>query len=410
MLGPKRVKIPDDASAVPPPYGLSTNPYSLLDITDLVFIDPVSTGFSRPTEGEDKSQFHGYEEDLRSVGHFVHDYVTKYGRWRSPKFLCGESYGGLRSAGLSGHLRQRYNMALNGVVLISPALNFLTLGFSPGNDLPYIMFVPSYAATAWYHKALPGDLQQLSLKEVYQQADDFARNEYALALMKGHSLEDDERDAVAEKLSRFIGLDKEFVERANLRIDMQRFGKELLRERDRTIGRYDSRFTGIDADSAGERPEYDPSGAIVFGPFTAAINDHLRNDLKVEDDQVYEILTGNVQPWNYGRTGWRSPDATDTLRETMSANPFLKVFSACGYYDLATPPASVVYSIEHMRLPPPLRKNLHFGFYEGGHMMYIHEPSIEKLRDDVEEFYELALETVEEEREEERERADDEAN
>ena len=301
MLGPKRVKMPDDASPCRRRTSLSTNPYSLLDITDLVFIDPVSTGFSRPAEGEEKDQFHGYEEDLRSVGQFIHDYVTKYGRWRSPKFLCGESYGGLRAAGLSGYLRERYNMALNGIVMISPAINFLTLGFGPGNDLPYILFVPSYAATAWYHKALPGDLQQLSLDEVVQASDEFARNEYTLALMKGHSLGDEERSAVAEKLARYTGLSKEYVEAANLRIDMQRFGKELLRERGRTIGRYDSRFTGIDADSAGERPEYDPSGAIVFGPFTAAINDYLRNDLKVEDNQVYEILTGNVQPWNYGR-------------------------------------------------------------------------------------------------------------
>jgi carboxypeptidase C (cathepsin A) len=408
MLGPKWVKIPDDASAVPPPYGLSANPYSLLDITDLVFIDPVSTGFSRPTEGEEKGQFHGYEEDLESVGQFIHDYVTKYGRWRSPKFLCGESYGGLRSAGLSGHLRQRYNMALNGILMVSPALNFLTLGFGPGNDLPYILFVPTYAATAWYHKKLPGDLQQQPLEEIYKQATEFARNEYASALMKGHSMGDEERSAVAEKLARYTGLDKEFVEESNLRIDMPRFGKELLRDRDRTIGRYDSRFTGIDADSAGERPEYDPSGAIVFAPFTAAINDHLRNDLKVEDNQVYEILTGNVQPWNYGRTrGY--PDATDTLRQTMSANPFLRLFCACGYYDLATPPESVIYSVEHMRLPPELRKNVHFGFYEGGHMMYIHEPSMKKLRTDVEKFYETALEKVEEERAEERERAQEEA-
>jgi carboxypeptidase C (cathepsin A) len=226
--------------------------------------------------------------------------------------------------------------------------------------------------------------------------------------MKGHSMGDEERSSVAEKLARYTGLDKEFVEESNLRIDMPRFGKELLRDRDRTIGRYDSRFTGIDADSAGERPEYDPSGAIVFAPFTAAINDHLRNDLKVEDNQVYEILTGNVQPWNYGRTrGY--PDATDTLRQTMSANPFLRLFCACGYYDLATPPESVIYSVEHMRLPPELRKNVHFGFYEGGHMMYIHEPSMKKLRTDVEKFYETALEKVEEERAEERERAQEEA-
>jgi carboxypeptidase C (cathepsin A) len=293
--------------------------------------------------------------------------------------------------------------------MVSPAINFLTLGFGPGNDLPYILFVPTYAATAWYHKALPGDLQQMSLEEVVKQAEEFARNEYTLALMKGHSLGDEERNAVAEKLSRLTGLSKDFVERANLRIDMQRFGKELLRERGRTIGRYDSRFTGIDADSAGERPEYDPSGAIVFGPFTAAINDHLRNDLKFEDHQVYEVLTGNVQPWNYGRSN-RSPDASDTLRETMSANPFLKLFLALGHYDLATPPSTVTYSVEHMRLPEELQKNITARYYEGGHMMYIHEPSIKKLREDLEAFYEAALETVDEEKkealEEEREEAE----
>jgi carboxypeptidase C (cathepsin A) len=366
-----------------------------LDITDLVFIDPISTGFSRPAEGESKDQFHGYEEDLRSVGQFIHDYTTKYGRWRSPKFLCGESYGGLRSAGLSGHLRQRYNMSLNGIVMVSPAINFLTLGFAPGNDLPYILFVPSYAATAWYHKALPGDLQQLPLAEIVEQAGQFARNEYTLALMKGHSLSDQERSAIAEKLSRFTGLDRQFVLSANLRIDQQRFAKELLRKRGRTVGRYDSRFTGIDADDAGERPEYDPSGASVFGPFTGAINDYLRSELKVEDHQVYEILTGNVQPWNYSRFGGRTPDASDTLRETMSANRFVKLFCALGYYDLATPPATVVYSVEHMRLPPELRKNVHFGFYEGGHMMYIHEPSLKQLRKDLEEFFATALHSAE---------------
>lgn len=391
VLGPKRVKIPDDASYAAPPYALVANPYSLLDITDLVFIDPVSTGFSRPVEGENKDQFHGYEEDLRSVGHFIHDYVTKYGRWRSPKFLCGESYGGLRSAGLSGHLRQRYNMPLNGIVMVSPALNFRTLGFALGNDLPYILFVPSYAASAWYHKVLPGDLQQLSLDEVVKQSTAFARNEYTLALMKGHSLGEAERNAIAEKLARYTGLEREYVEGANLRISMQRFGKELLRQRGRTIGRYDSRFTGIDADNAGEAAEYDPSAAAVFGPFTATINDYLRSELKFEDHQVYEILTGNVQPWSYGRFGGNTPDATDTLRQSMSANPFLKLFCACGHYDLATPPETVVYSVEHMRLPAELQKNITFGFYEGGHMMYVHEPSIKRLRDDLRKFYTAAL-------------------
>ena len=194
MLGPKRVKLPDDASQTPPPYALEANPHSLLDMTDLVFIDPVSTGFSRPAKGENDDQFHGFDEDLRSVGQFIHDYVTKYGRWRSPKFLLGESYGGMRAAGLSGYLRDRYNMAFNGVIMISPALNYETIGFAFGNDLPYILFVPGYAAAAWYHKALPGDLQALSLEDVVKQATEFALGEYTLAMMKGQTLSEDESE------------------------------------------------------------------------------------------------------------------------------------------------------------------------------------------------------------------------
>jgi carboxypeptidase C (cathepsin A) len=395
MLGPKRVKLPDDASPLAPPYALVDNPHSLLDLTDLVFIDPVSTGYSRPAKGEEKDQFHGYEEDLRSVGQFIHDYVTKYGRWRSPKFLIGESYGGLRAAGLTGFLRDRYNMALNGVLMISPAINFQTLGFASGNDLPYVLFVPSYAATAWYHKALPGDLQALSLEDVVEQATEFALNEYALAMMEGHSLSDEEREAIAEKLSRLTGLSKEYVLRSNLRIPMWRFGKELLRDRSETVGRYDSRYTGIDADSVGEGAEYDASGEAIFSPFTAVINDYLRHDLKVDDERVYEILTDQVQPWSYGRNLSRFPDASNTLRQSMSAHPFLRLFVATGHYDLATPPATAKYSVEHMRLPEHLQKNIDFRTYEGGHMMYVYEPSMEQLRKDVEAFYQSALERSE---------------
>jgi carboxypeptidase C (cathepsin A) len=390
-LGPRRVKVPDDATQTPPPYSLADNPHSLLDITDLVFIDPVSTGFSRPATGEKGDQFHGYEEDLRSVGQFIHDYVTKYGRWRSPKFLIGESYGGLRAAGLSGYLRDRYNMVLNGVIMVSPALNYETIGFAFGNDLPYILFVPGYAAAAWYHKALPGDLQALSLEEVVKQATAFALNEYTLAMMKGQSLGDEERNAVAEKLARYTGLSKDYVLQAKLRISMQRFAKELLRKKSQSVGRFDSRYTGIDEDDAGESPDYDASSAAVFAPFTAAINDYLHNDLKVEDEHVYEILTDKVRPWSYGRYTSQFPDATNTLRESMSANPFLKLFVASGYYDLATPPATVAYSVGHMRLPRELQKNIEHKFYDGGHMMYVYEPSMVKLRKDLGEFYESAL-------------------
>ena len=281
ILGPKRIEIPDDGSVLDPPYTLTSNPHSLLDITDLVFIDPVSTGYSRPVKGEDKGQFHGYSQDIRSVGQFIHEYLSKNNRWRSEKFLLGESYGGLRSAGLANHLFNRYRVPLSGIVMISPALNFLTLDFEPGNDLPYFLFVPTYAATAWYHGALPGDLQALPLDEVVRQATEFATSEYALALLKGHSLRSAEHKAVSEKLSRYTGLSREFVESANLRISMQRFAKELLRGRSQTIGRYDSRYTGIDSDNAGETPDFDPSGAKLFGPFAVTINDYLSQRLEV---------------------------------------------------------------------------------------------------------------------------------
>jgi carboxypeptidase C (cathepsin A) len=393
MLGPKRIKIPDKPAALAPPYHLSSNPYTLLEVTDLVFIDPVSTGYSRPAKGENKDQFHGYDEDIRSVGQFIHNYVTKYGRWRSPKFVIGESYGGIRSAGLAGHLRERYMMPLNGIVMVSPALNFETLDFGAGNDLPFILFVPSYATTAWYHKALPGDLQPLSLENVFQQASDFATRDYAAALMKGQTLGADERNAVAEKLSRFTGLSKSYIESANLRVDMRRFAKELLRSRGRTVGRIDSRFTGIDADNAGEGPEYDPSDASIDGAFAASINDYLHDDLKFDDDHVYEVLTGSVHPWNFGSDA-RFPDASGTLRETMSANPFLKLYVCCGYYDLACPTATSQYSVQHMRLAPELQKNISFGYYEGGHMMYIYEPTLKRLRDDLGKFYESALQAA----------------
>jgi carboxypeptidase C (cathepsin A) len=396
MLGPQRIKLPDDASQLAPPYSLSANPHSLLDITDLVFIDPVSTGYSRPAAGEKGEQFHGYQEDLRSVGQFIHEYLTKYGRWLSPKFLMGESYGGLRSAGLSGYLRDRYNINLNGIIMVSPALNFETIDFGFGNDLPYILFVPGYAATAWYHKALPGDLQALSLEEVVKQATAFARTEYTLAMMKGQALDDNERDAVAEKLARFTGLSKQYVLDSKLRVGMERFSKELLRKRGKSVGRFDSRYEGIDQDNASEAPDYDPSAEATFGPFTAVVNDYLRNDLKVEDEHVYEILSDKVRPWSYGRFASSFPDASNTLRASMSADPYLKLFVASGYYDLATPPATVRYSVEHLRLPKELHKNITHKFYEGGHMMYIYEPSMVKLRKDLEEFYESALNHAEE--------------
>ncbi len=391
MLGPKRIKFPDDASPLKPPYVLHDNAYSMLDVTDMVFIDPVSTGYSRPTEGEGKEQFHGYDEDLRSVGQFIHDWTTKYRRWLSPKFLLGESYGGIRAAGLSGYLQDRYFMELNGIVIVSGVINFQTIRFGGSNDLPYTAFFPSYAATAWYHKRLSSELQNKPVAEVVKEAEEFANGPYGEALLKGDSLPKSVADEIASKISRLTGISKEYVVRSNLRLDMDRFAKELLRDKSRTIGRFDSRYLGIDRDDAGAGYEYDASGAAIFGPFTATFNDYVRNKLQYEDDRVYEILTGNVQPWSFRRFEGRFADATDTLRRAMTANPYLKLYLACGYYDLATPHLGIVHTTDHLMLDPSIRSNIDFGYYEGGHMMYIYEPSLIRLRKDLVKFYDRAV-------------------
>ena len=391
MLGPQRVKLPDDASRLQPPAKLEANPHSLLDKTDLVFIDPVSTGYSRPAKGEKKSQFHGYDEDVRSVGQFIHDYTTKYGRWGSPKFLLGESYGGIRAAGLSGELQQRYHMYLNGIVVISGVIDFQTLRASGNNDIAYVLFVPGYAATAWYHKTLDDQFQSKSVDEVVDEAEAFARGPYLQALLAGDSLPDDERQAVIDRMAELTGLSADYIDRANLRVAMHRFGKELLRSRKQVVGRFDSRYTGVDRDHVGEYTGHDPSGSAFFGPFTTAMNQYLRDVLEVEEERVYEILTSNVRPWDYSEFTNRYVNATETLRRAMSDNPFLKVFAACGYYDLATPPFAMEYTRDHLGLAPNLRDNFTMGFYEGGHMMYVHEPSLKKLRDDLVKFYASAL-------------------
>ena len=389
MLGPKRVKLADEPTFTPPPHTVVENPFSLLDVTDLVFIDPVSTGYSRPAAGQDKKQFHGVREDLAAVGEFIWRYTTRAGRWGSPKFLCGESYGTLRAAALAGHLQDTYNMELNGIVLVSTVLDFQTLSFGSSNDLPYILFLPTYTATAWYHKALPKELQTRSLSDVVAEARRFALEDYATALLKGDSLPKKQRREIASRMAHFTGLSRKFVERSNLRVSMQRFGKELLRKTDRTVGRFDSRFTGIDADGAADSADYDASAAALFGPFTSALYQHLRNDLKVEKDVPYEILTGNVQPWNYSQFTNRYVDVGPMLGEALAKNPALHVFVANGYYDLATPFAAAEYTFSHVR-PAERQKNIRLAYYEAGHMMYVHEPSLARLRDDLVKFYEEA--------------------
>lgn len=384
-FGPRRVEMGDAGALLPPPYKLVDNESSLLDVTDLVFIDPVSTGFSRPAPGESPNQFHGVQEDVQSVGDFIRLYATRNKRWSSPKFLAGESYGTTRAAGLSGYLQQRHGMYLNGIILVSTILNFQTADFNSGNDLPYILYLPTYTAIAWYHKRLPGDLQS-DLKKAVQESEDFANGEYTLALMAGDALPSAKHAEIVKKLARLTGLSEDYIERTNMRVEIERFTKELLRAQRRTVGRIDGRFLGIDLDAAGEGPEYDPSISAIMGPYTAALNDYVRGDLKFDSDLPYEILTGRVAPWSFKPYENRYVDVAETLRSAMTQNPFLRVFVAKGYYDLATPFFAADYTFDHLGLDPSLKNHISGAYYESGHMVYAHLPSLAKLKQDTSQF------------------------
>jgi carboxypeptidase C (cathepsin A) len=390
-FGPRRVQLGPDGEALPPPYRLVDNEFTLLDLTDLVFIDPVSTGYSRPAPGQDAKQFHGVQEDVSSVGDFIQQYTTRFGRWDSPKFLAGESYGTTRAAGLSGYLQNRHGLYLNGIVLVSAVLNFETLSSVDGNDLPYPLFLPSYTATAWYHKKLPQELQSVSLRKALDEAERFAQTDYTVALMKGDRISNGERQDVAARLARYTGLSEQFVLRSNLRVDATRFRAELLRGEGLIVGRYDSRYKGVNADKTLERPEYDPSYAAVQGAFTAAFNQYVRAELKFRSDVPYEILTGRVQPWSFGDAKNRYLNVSGTLRQAMTQNTSLRVFVANGYYDLATPYFATEYTFDHLSLDRSLAGHVKMGFYEAGHMMYVRQQSHRQLKQDLETFYRAAL-------------------
>jgi carboxypeptidase C (cathepsin A) len=388
-FGPRRVQMGDAGALLPPPYKLVDNDASLLDVTDLVFIDPVSTGYSRAVPGEPPKQFHGIEEDVQSVAEFIRLYATRNKRWSSPKFLAGESYGTTRAAGLSGYLQQRFGMYLNGIVLVSSILNFETAEFDTGNDLPYLLYLPSYTAIAWYHKKLSPDLQG-DLQKAIDESRRFAAGEYADALMAGDNLSLERRKEITQKLARLTGLSPNFVDECNLRVQLGRFTKELLRDQRRTVGRLDGRFLGIDADAAGARPDYDPSMAAIIGPYTGVLLDYVRNDLKFESDLPYEILTPRVQPWSFEPYENRYVNVAETLRNAMTQNPFLHVFVAKGYYDLATPFFAADYTFDHLGLDASLRGHLSGAYYEAGHMMYVHPPSLAKLKQDIARFMSTA--------------------
>jgi len=391
VVGPRRVLMSPEGEMLSPPYTLVNNEYSLLDVTDLVFIDPVSTGYSRAYPPEEAKQFHGVEQDIKSVGEFIRLYTTRAKRWASPKFLIGESYGTTRAAGLSGHLQNEIGMYLNGIMLVSSVLNFQSIRFVLSNDLPYILFLPTYAAAAWYHKRLPDDLQQQDLRTVLAEVKAFAEREYTLALMQGARLPDEERQRIVSRLARYTGLSETYIEQTNLRINIHRFVKELLRDERRTIGRFDARLKGIDRDAAGEHHEYDPSYSIIQGAYGGMLNDYVRSELRFKSDLPYEILTGNVHPWDYSKFQNQYVNVAETLRGAMTQNPFLKVFVGNGYYDLATPFFATEYTFDHLELDPSLQDHITMAYYEAGHMMYLHQPSLAKLKADLARFLTAAL-------------------
>jgi len=387
VLGPKRIALGDLTTPQAPPYRLSDNAESILDLTDLVFIDPVSTGWSRPVDKDKAKEFHGLKEDTEAVGDLIRLLTSRSGRWSSPKFLAGESYGTTRAANLSGYLQDRHGMYLNGIVLLSAILMFGTARPARGNDLPYFLYLPSYAATAWYHGRL--DKAFKSVEKLLAEVEEFALGDYASLLVRGSRAGAAERASVRARLSAFTGLTEKYLDAADLRVGPHRFFKELLRDSRRSVGRLDSRFLGIEPDSAGETNTYDPAYGMIQGAYTAALNAYLRDDLKFDSDLLYEALRGEaVRPWKWGDAGENQyVDVASTLAQAMSVNRSLRVFLGSGIYDLATPYLAAEWTFDQMRLDPEIAANVVTRRYEAGHMMYVHEPSIRRLKKDLASFY-----------------------
>lgn len=388
-LGPRRVKMLDDGLMPPPPYELVDNDQSWLDQTDMVFIDPVGTGYSRATKPEFNSKFFGVNGDIESVGEFIRLYLGRAERWSSPLFLVGESYGTTRAAGLSNWLFD-HGISLNGILLVSTVLNFQTIRFAENNDMPLVLILPSYAVTAWYHKRLSPQMQSKSVEEIARESEDFAMNEYMPALLRIDRLSAQDKQALAEKFSRLTSLSRDFIERNNFRVELGEFNKELMRDRRRTTGRLDSRFLGIDKDAAGDNAEDDPSLTAIRPPYTATFNDYVRRELNFKSDLEYYILGGGVGAWNYNVNNGYA-DTSMNLRSAMSKNPYMKIFVAQGYYDMATPFFAAEYTISAMNLDPQLRQNVSFAYYEAGHMMYIEKNSLAKLKADAAAFIQKSI-------------------
>jgi carboxypeptidase C (cathepsin A) len=395
VLGPKRVVTSDAAPTPPPPYQVVDNASSLLDKTDLVMIDPVGTGVSRAVgEAKDKD-FWGVDPDIESVSRFIKQYVSDNGRWNSPKFLLGESYGTTRSAGVVDYLQTKAGMAFNGVILVSLATDLGAIFAVPGNDVPYPLYLPSYAATAWYHKLLPNAPKELEpwLMEVRK----FAEGDYAAALAEGDKLSDARRAAVVKRLHEYTALSEQYLDLANLRVSEGEFTQELLRQHRVTVGRLDSRFQGLSFDPLAKEAESDPQSDAIEAAYTAGFLDWYHQGLKFGQGKTYVVGADIWRTWDFKHkvpgVPIPLPSLTNTgidLAHAMSSNPNLRILVLNGLYDLATPFFGSEYMISHLELPKSGRARIEMKYYPAGHMMYIHEPSLKAFKTDVADFIERA--------------------
>jgi carboxypeptidase C (cathepsin A) len=372
LFGPRRVVMGDVGNLLPPPYGLADNAESLLAVSDLVFIDPVSTGYSRTVEGTKPEPFHGYQGDIESVGEIIRIWTSRHKRWMSPKFVAGESYGTLRGAALVEHLQSRHGMYVNGLILVSSVLDVSSIDFeNQRNDRAHALYLPTYAAIAHYH----GKHGRKSLKNVLAEAEEYAARDYPWVLSRGDRLTPKERAAAVKRIAALAGLTEDYVDRADLRIEHWRFFGELLRDERRTAGRLDGRFSGPARSAIAEEMDADPSHDAIAGPYAAAFNHYVRDELGYENDLPYEQISRRVHPWSYKDFEGRPIDVTPKLERAMRQNPHLQVHVAYGYYDGATPHFAAEDVVAHLQIPDELRANIEHAYYEAGHMMYVHEPS-----------------------------------
>ncbi len=386
-VGPKQVVLEPNGFMPPPPYTIADNPHTLLDRSDLVFVDAISTGFSRAGNAEAIKKFLGVKGDIEAFGEFVRLYVTRYDRWPSPLFILGESYGTTRAAGIAGFLANR-GISFNGITLLSTAMDFGTLEWTKNNDIPYFLLVPTFTMIAAYHKRLPPDLMQ-DLAKTRQEVERWSMTDYAAALLKGDGLAADERQKIIDAYARYTGLDKKLIDNANLRINVEQFTHNLLLDQKLRVGRLDGRFTGIDPEGLLDQRFYDPTSAAILPPYTAVFNNYVRTELGYKVDLPYKVFAWDepaFQKWDWGEADKGFPNTAPGLRAALVENPYLKVLVMEGYYDLATPYFAANYSIDHLNLGPDYRQHVSFTTYEAGHMVYIDSASHAKMKKDLVDF------------------------